>query len=114
MLLRHAAATARVGRSQACALDLHTLVPVPVAVLALGPDHPDALAWLWAHWGTTEALRHVALEPGPALRTPLPAELAQIRISFWSADWTPWRALAQVAARWPGLQLDVRPSYDPP
>jgi len=56
---RHALAVARVGRSRVCPFDLHALVPVPSCVLRLGPDHPDALAWLWQHWGTTEALRHV-------------------------------------------------------
>ena len=62
---RQAAACARVGRSRACPFDLHALLPVPDAILRLGPDHPDALAWLWQHWGTTEALRHVAEDPMP-------------------------------------------------
>jgi len=108
---RHAAAVARVGHSLACPFDLHALVPVPPDMLRLGPDHPDALAWLWAHWGTTAALRHVAVEPAPALRAPLPAGTAVVRLSFWSADWTPWRALAAVAARWPALRFDIRPTY---
>jgi hypothetical protein len=62
---RQAAACARVRRSRACPFDLHALLPVPDAILRLGPDHPDALAWLWQHWGTTEALRHVAEDPMP-------------------------------------------------
>ena len=111
---RHDAAVARVGSSRACALDLHALVPVPAAVLRLGPDHPDALAWLWAHWGTTAALRHVALEPAPAWRRPPPAGRATLVFSFWSADWTPWRALAASAARWPALRFEARPTYDDP
>jgi len=108
---RHAAAVTRVGHSRACPFDLHALVPVPADVFRLGPDHPDALAWLWAHWGTTAALRHVAVEPAPALRAPLPAGTEIVRLSFWSADWTPWRALATVVARWPALRFDVRPTY---
>ncbi len=112
--LRQEAATARVGRSRACALDLHALVPVPPEVLRLGPDHPDALAWLWAQWGTTAALRHVAVAPAPALRTPQPAGIATVRFTFWSADWTPWRALAVVAARWPAVRFELRPSYGVP
>jgi len=108
---RHAAATACVGHSRACPFDLHALVPVPADMLRLGPDHPDALAWLWVHWGTTDALRHVAVEPVPALRVPLPAGTESVRLSFWSADWTPWRALATVAARWPALRFDLRPTY---
>ena len=107
---RHAAAVARVGRSQACPFDLHALVPVPDDVLCWGPDHPEALAWLWVHWGTTVALRHVAA--GPVLpRRPAPDEPATLHLSFWSADWTPWRALAAVAARWPALRFDTRPTY---
>ena len=107
---RHAAAAARVGQSRACALDLHALVPVPDGLLRHGPDHPDALAWLWAHWGTTAALRHVAA--GPVLpRRAAPGDPAALDVTFWSADWTPWRALATVAARWPALRFDVRPTY---
>lgn len=104
---RHALAVARVGRSTACPFDLHALLPVPEAVLRLGPDDESAASWLWAHWGTTQALRHVARMPagkrgaGPGLR-----------LSFWSADWTPWRALAALRAAWPGLRLEVRPVYD--
>jgi len=109
--LRHDAATARVGSSRACPFDLYALVPVPADILRLGPDHPDALAWLWTHWGTTDALRHVAIEPAPALRTPLPAGTATVQLTFWSADWTPWRALAAAAARRPALRFDVRPTY---
>jgi len=110
---RHALATARVGHSRACALDLHALVPVPPDILALGPDHPEALGWLWTHWGTTEMLRHVALDPAAASSgvSPPPPGEAVLRLVFWSADWTPWRALEQVRAHWPSLRLDVRPSY---
>ncbi len=88
---RHAVAAARAGRSRACPFDLHALVPVPDAVLRLGPDHPDALAWLWAHWGTTQALRHMTEDRVAALgrhklrrRDP-----GTLHLSFWSADWTP-------------------------
>jgi len=103
---RHAAAVARVGRSAACPFDLHALVPVPADVLRLGPDHPDALLWLWTHWGTTQALRHV-------VRRPSPGEGRQgFSVGFWAADWTPWRALATVRAAWPALRIEVRPKYE--
>ena len=101
---RHALAVARVGRSQACCFDLHSLVPMPGEILRLGPDHPDALLWLWTHWGTTDALRHVALVPAAAA--------SSFRVIFWSADWTPWRALAAIAARWPALRFEVKPRYE--
>lgn len=110
--VRHEAAVARVGVSRACPLDLHTLVPVPPEILRLGPDDPAGLAWLWQHWGTTDALRHVAVEPARALRIPLPDDTASLRISFWSADWTPWRALATLIERWPALRFQMRPTYD--
>jgi hypothetical protein len=113
---RQTLATAQVGRSRACPFDLHALVPVPDAVLRRGPDDPLALDWLWAHWGTTQSLRHVA-DAATATAVPraqVPAGQAVWGVSFWSADWTPWRALAQIAARWPTLRFDTRPRYDPP
>ena len=61
----NAVAVARVGHSQACSFDLHALISVPAAIVYLGPDHPDALALLWQHWGTTQALRHVAANTAP-------------------------------------------------
>ncbi len=111
---RHAVAVARVSHSRACPLDLNALAPAPAAVLLLGPDHPDALAWLWQHWGTTQALRHVAPDTAP-IRTPAP-ELAagedRLQLSFWSADWTPWRAFARIRADRPALRFDLQPQYD--
>lgn len=111
---RHEIAVARVGVSKACPFDLHALLPVPAAILHLGPDHPDAHARLWAHWGTTQALRHVAtwLPPARDAGSGLSCGEAKLQVSFWSADWTPWRALAQLRERWPALRFDVRPSYE--
>jgi hypothetical protein len=43
----HEIAVARVGSSLACPFDLHALLPVPSEILRLGPDHPQALLWLW-------------------------------------------------------------------
>lgn len=107
---RHALATARVGRSRACGFDLHELLPVPEAILALGPDHPDAIDWLWTNWGTTQALRHVTVEPTPR-GADAPGE-AVFELSFWSADWTPWRAFTALQARWTALRFVVTPRYD--
>jgi hypothetical protein len=120
---RQALAAAQVGQSRACPFDLHALVPVPDAVLRRGPDDPIALDWLWAHWGTTQTLRHVADDTTDAavLRTGAsehagegPAGEAVWAVRFWSADWTPWRALAQIAARWPTLRFETRPRYGTP
>jgi len=105
---RHERAVAHVGRSRACPLDLHALLPVPDAVLRLGPDEPAALAWLWQHWGTTQALRQVAEDvaaAGGSRRCPS-ARQAVVHLTFWSADWTPWRALAQLGP-WQGFAPGV-------
>ncbi len=115
-VLRHAAVLARAGRSRACPFDLHQLVPVPEAVLRLGLDHPDAVRWLWEHWGTTEMLRGVqedryaTLGRHPVLRQ----DPGALHLSFWSADWTPWRALAAIAKTWPALRFDMQPNPDGP
>jgi len=118
MQRQRAMALARVGRSRACPFDLHALLPVPDHVLALGPDHPDALAWLWEHWGTTRSLRRVEVIPAPRSRVRLPEDAASepgqgaFHVGFWSADWTPWRALARLAETWPALRFRVQPLYD--
>jgi hypothetical protein len=94
---RALAATAR-----CCPFDLHALLPVPPDILALGADDDAARAWLWEHWGTSEALRHVAA---------LPSDPAALHVAFWSADWTPWRALRSLEREWPDLRFAVRPVY---
>jgi hypothetical protein len=106
---RHERALDRVGRSVACPFDLHALLPVPETILALDHDDPVALRWLWENWGTTEALRHVR-EAAAALPSP-PGE-AVAGFSFWSADWSPWRALRTLATQWPALRFDLRPTYE--
>jgi hypothetical protein len=113
---RHELAAGRVGLSRACPFDLHALVPVPEAVLWHGPDDPRGPAWLWHHWGTTEALRHVAvdLEADDVVRGRREPGEAVFAVSFWSADWTPWRALARITADWPALRFEMRPNYDMP
>ena len=73
-------------------------MPVPEPILLLGPDHPEALDWLWANWGTTQALRHVAVQEAARGSEAL-------QIEFWSADWTPWRALATVRAALAGTAI---------
>jgi len=111
---RHDVAVRAVGTSRACPFDLHALVPVPASVLALGPDEPQSLAWLWEHWGTTEALRYVTDESGDtaAGKSPRKAEPEGWQLSFWSADWTPWRALHHLGLGWPVLRFACRPTYD--
>jgi hypothetical protein len=104
----------RAAASRACPLDLHRLLPVPDRLLRLGPDQPETLAWLWTHWGTTQALRGVVELPVPGPSQPRRLDPALVWWGFWSANWTPWRAIQQLRARWPTLRLEVRPLYDDP
>ena len=95
-----------------CPLDLHRLLPVPAALLRLGPDHLEARRWLWEHWGTTWPLRHVAELPAPKAGQQPVREPGRLRLGFWSADWTPWPAIARLRRDWPALRFEVRPVYD--
>jgi hypothetical protein len=97
-------------RSQtiSCPLDLNALVPVPAGLLRLGPDDPAVLAWMWENWGTTWMLRGVEEVPADRIGVPVPEGHAAVSYRFWSADWTPWRALSVVRRRWPALTLNVR------
>jgi hypothetical protein len=97
------------GRSRACPFDLQALVPVPPSILRRGPDDPESIAWLRAHWGVVRALRHVRLRAEPPDRRLRRA--ARLRYEFWSADWTPWAASLAVGKAWPTLVFDVRPDY---
>lgn len=107
MQAQHAAAEP--GRqARICPLDLHALVPVPPEILARGPEDPAALAWLWAHWGTTWPLRQVA---EVAERRRLPDGQDMICFAFSAADWSPWQALLRMRARWPALAFALQPEY---
>ena len=84
VIARQARAAALVGHSQACPFDLHVLLPVPEAILMLGLTHPEALAWLAAHWGTTERLRQVAVRPNATIGRRLPRGHAVIGYGFFT------------------------------
>ncbi len=96
------------ARDENCPLDLNALVPVPDKLLRLGPEDPAVLAWLWENWGTTWMLRDVALAPAGRAEVVAPPGHDVVSYRFWSADWTPWRALATVRTRWPALELHVK------
>jgi hypothetical protein len=109
---RQARAAALVGRYFACPLDLQVLLPVPDAVLRLGPTHPSALSWLAAHWGVTDRLRQVVLREKPRTGRRLPHGHAVISYGFFTHGETPQAAIDAIAARWPALwfQLVPRPT----
>ncbi len=104
----HARALVRVQTDRSCPFDLHRLLPVPDPVLRLDPSDPIAQAWLWTHWGT-RALRHVRALPSQGDRRR--GGTGQMRVSFWSADWSPWPALVRLRQAWPDLRLDLQPDY---
>ncbi len=81
-------------------------------LLRLGPGHPDARRWLWAHWGTTWPLRNVVELPVPKAGQRPVREPGRLRLGFWSADWTPWPAFLRLREEWPALRFAVRPVYD--
>ena len=103
--MRQARAAALVGQSLACPFDLHALLPVPPAILLLGPTHPTALSWLAAHWGITDRLRQVSLRDKATTGRRLPAGHAVIGYSFFTHRETPQAAIDQLAARWPALRF---------
>ena len=110
----HALAVARVGRSLACPLDLHALLPVPDDVLGLGPTDPMALAWMAAHWGTTDRLRQVALLKRPKPGRRLPKGHVVTGYGFFTGghggcEETPTVAIATLGARWPSLRWRLQP-----
>lgn len=105
----HAAALARMATDRSCPFDLHRLLPVPATLLALGPEEPASRDWLRAHWGVARPLRHVATLPATLDRRL--RRMGQLRVGFWSADWSPWAAIARLRRDWPGLSLELRPHY---
>ena len=104
----------RSGESRACPLDLHRLLPMPEAVFRFGPEHPEARAWPWSHWGTTEAPRYVVELPVPKRGQPSKRDPGLLWLGFWSTDWTPWPAMRQLREHWPKRRLAVQPHYDDP
>ena len=100
-----ARAAALVGHSQACPLDLHTLLPIPDSILQRGPTDPAAQAWLTAHWGTTDRLRQVSVRPKATAGRRLPAGHAVQGYGFFTAGDTPHAAIAHVTKKWPGLRF---------
>lgn len=104
-----ARAAALAGSGRACPFDLHTLLPVPYAVLRLGPTHPHAAAWLREHWGTTDRLRQAVLRPRPSTGRRLPAGHAVAGYGFFTGGDTPAAAVRQLQARWAGLRFALTP-----
>lgn len=110
VVLQHQRALLRAATDRSCPFDLHRLLPVPPAILRLGPEDPQSQDWLWRHWGTTRGLRHVRLLPSQADRRNRRTD--HWAVEFWAADWSPWPTLKALRRAWPGLSLSLRPHYD--
>jgi hypothetical protein len=104
-----ARAAALVGRSVACPFDLQVLLPAPPAILQLGPEHPDALAWLARHWGVSERLRQVSVRPQANAGRRLPRGHAVVGYGFFTQGDTPHTAIDAIAVNWPGLRFVLVP-----
>jgi hypothetical protein len=104
-----ASAAALVGHSFVCAFDLHVLLPVPTAILQLGPTHSQALAWLVRHWGVTDRLRQVAVRDKATIGRRLPRDHTGIGYGFFAYGETPGVAIGQLAAQWPALRFALVP-----
>ena len=104
-----AKAAMQVGVSRACPFDLHTLLPVPDAILQLGPTHPQALAWLAAHWGITDRLRQVTVRTQASSGRRLPNGHTVIGYGFFSSGETPQVAITRLEVDWPRLRFQLVP-----
>ena len=97
------------AQAQACPFDLHALLPVPEAILHLGPDHQDARAWIATHWGMSDRPRKVASVPAANVPRPRPAGHAAIGYGFFAGGRdTPALAVTALAAKWPALRFTLR------
>ena len=109
--LNHQRALVRLDTDRRCPLDLHRLLPVPAAILRLGPEEAASRNWLLAHWGMTRPLRHVEVLPGKL--DGRRKKMAELRVGFWSADWSPWQAVLRLRRDWPALAFVLTPDYAP-
>jgi hypothetical protein len=107
--IRQARAAALVGHSFVCPFDLHALLPVPTAMLQLGPSDPTSLAWLATHWGMTDRLRQVVVRPKATTGRRLRKTDAVTGYGFFTDGETPHAAIAHLTERWPGLRFRLMP-----
>ncbi|MBI0538530.1 hypothetical protein D9599_23505 [Roseomonas sp. KE2513] len=109
--LNHQRALSRMRTDRSCPLDLHRLLPVPATILRLGPEEGESRAWLARHWGVTRPLRHVVELSSTLDRRR--KKMAELRVGFWSADWSPWQAVVRLRRNWPELLFVLTPDYVP-
>jgi hypothetical protein len=98
-----------VGRSLACPFDLQVLLPVPPAILRLGPTDPAARTWLTQHWGMADHPRQVIERAKPSAGRRLPRDHRVISYGFFTEGETPLVAVDAISRRWPDLHFQLRP-----
>jgi len=94
--------------SRACPFDLHTLLPVPEAILRLGPSAAAAVARLEEHWGISGRLHQVATRPDAKPGRRLRKDETCLGFGFFAWAATPRAAMTQIAARWPDLRFALQ------
>ena len=109
--LNHQRALARMSTDYTCPLDLHRLLPVPASILKLGSEEGESRDWLVRNWGTTRPLRHV--EELPSTMDRRRKKMAELRVGFWSAEWSPWQAVVRLRRDWSALAFVLTPDYAP-
>ena len=109
--LNHQRALARMATDRRCPFDLHRLLPIPTALLQFGLEEGASRDWLARNWGTTCPLRHVEELPGKL--DGRRKKMAEFRVGFWSADWSPWQAVLRLRRNWPELSFVLTPDYAP-
>jgi len=92
-------------KSKACPFDLHTLLPVPEAILRMGPSASASVAWMEEHWGISGRLHQVATRPGAKPGRRLRKNEACLGFGFFAWAATPGVAVTQIAAKWPDLRF---------
>jgi hypothetical protein len=107
--IRQARAAALVGHSFVCPFDLHALLPVPTAILQLGPSDPTSLGWLATHWGMTHRLRQVVVRPKATTGRRVRKTYAVIGYRFFTDGETPHTAITHLTERWPELRFRLMP-----
>ena len=91
--------------SKACPFDLHTLLPVPEAILRLGPSAAESVAWLEEHWGVSGRLHQVVARPDAKPGRRLRKDEACLGFGFFAWAASPRTAVARIGAGWPDLRF---------
>jgi hypothetical protein len=110
---RAARAAALVGSrsasGRACPFDLHSLLPVPAAILDNELTPPKAQAWLLEHWGLSDVPRQVVVRTQATAGKRLPSGHTVLGYGFFTAGETPHTAIAVIAEAWSDLRFVLQP-----